>query len=229
MPILFYDLVGKDITRPFSPHCWKTKMTLRHLDIDYQTIPTRFTEISSIEGGNFRSLPTIRDDEVIMQDSFEIARHYASGKPLLGGGDGEAMVRFVESWSQSQLHTWIGKWAMLDIHNLLNSEDQAYFRTSREKMIGQTLEKFTSDREDKIDELVARLLPMKLTLRHHLFIGGDVANFADYIVFGAFQWLRVVSSLQMIPPQHPIMDWFKRCQDLHDGLGHSVKEGELTI
>jgi hypothetical protein len=30
MTILFYELVGRDTTRPFSPHCWKIAMALAH-------------------------------------------------------------------------------------------------------------------------------------------------------------------------------------------------------
>ena len=203
-------------------------MTLAHLGLEFRSVPTRFTEIKSIEDGNFTTLPTIHDGETIMQDSFDIAKHYATGTPLLGGNDGQALVRFVESWSISQLHPWIAKWALVDIWNLLDAEDQAYFRTSREKAFGKTLEEVTANRQDTIGDLITLLLPMKLALRRRNFIGGDEPNFADYIVFGPFQWLRVASGLQMIPQDHAVMDWFKRCQDLHEGLGHSVSEGPLT-
>ncbi len=229
MPVLLYDLVGKDPLRPFSPHCWKTKMMFAHLGLEFEAVPTRFTEVAQIEGGKCTSLPTIRDVDICIQDSFEIVKHYALGKPLLGGPDGEALVRFTESWSQSQLHSWIGKWAMLDICNMLNEEDQLFFRTKREKMFGQTLENLVASREDSLNELINRLLPLKLLLRRHDFLGGEVPDFADYIVFGAFQWLRITSSLKMIPHDHAVMNWFKRCLDLHDGLGHNVSEGELTI
>lgn len=229
MTILVYDLVGEDASRPFSPHCWKTKMTLAHLGLKLEAVPTRFTEVTSIEGGKFTMVPTVRDGDMLMQDSFEIAKHYAGGTPLMGGQEGEPLIRFVESWSQTQIHSWMGQWAMLDIHNMLNDEDQQFFRTKREKLIGKTLEDFTSGREASVPELMRRLMPLKVALGHHKFIGGDAPNFSDYIVFGAFQWLRVVSSLQMIPQDHAVMDWFKRCLDLHDGLGHSVSEGEYTV
>ncbi|MCP4183769.1 MAG: hypothetical protein GY761_10695 [Hyphomicrobiales bacterium] len=111
---------------------------------------------------------------------------------------------------------------------MLNDEDQHFFRTKREKLFGVTLEELIAGREDTVPELLSRLMPMKIALRHNDFIGGANPNFADYIVFGAFQWLRVSSSLKMLPKDHVVMDWFKRCQDLHDGLGHSVTEGQLT-
>ncbi len=225
MTILLYDLVGKDKSRPFSPHCWKTKMTLAHLGLEFETVPTAFTQIPTIENGSFSKLPTIRDRGDCMQDSFEIARHYAAGTPLMGGKDGEALIRFCEAWSQTQLHTWLGGWLMLDIHNMLEPKDQQFFRASREKMFGKSLEEIVADREKTIPELVRRLLPMKLALKHNNFIGGEVPDFADYIVFGAFQWLRVVAGTQMIPADHPVTDWLNRCLDLHNGLGRTVAAG----
>jgi len=229
MTIQFYDLVGTDISRPFSPHCWKTKMTFAHLGLDYEVIPTRFTQIGEIENGKATTVPTIRDGDLLMQDSFAIAKHYAGGKQLMGGQEGEPHIRFIESWSQSQLHSWIAQWATLDIYNMLGEEDQIFFRAKREKMFGKTLEEFTANREKSVPELIKRLLPLKIALGHNKFIGGETPNFADYIVFGAFQFLRITASLQMIPKDHLALDWFERCLDLHGGLGRSVGEGDLTV
>lgn len=228
MAIILYDLVGKDTSRPFSPHCWKTKMMLAHLGMEWEEVPATFTGRALVEGGKAPSFPTIRDGDLVLADSFNIAKHYASGKKLMGGSDGEAMCKFIECWSQSQLHSWIAGWAMMDIMQLLDEEDQAFFRARREKMFGKTLEEIVADRQDTIPELVKRLSPMKMMLAGNKFIGGEEANFADYIVFGAFQWLRLVSGLQMIPQDHVAMDWMSRCLDLHDGLGASVSEAAPT-
>ena len=222
MTIQLYDLIGKDPLRPFSPHCWKSKMMFAHLGLEVETVPTRFTQIGVGDMADVKSVPTICDGSLVLVDSFEIARHYAGGTPLMGGSNGEGLVRFVESWSQSRLHTWIGGWAMLDIHDSLDIEDQVFFRTKREKMFGKTLEEIVANREQTVPELVQRLMPMKMMLGKQKFIGGDEPNFADYIPFGAFQWLRIVSGLEMIPKDHPVMDWFNRCLDLHNGLGRSV-------
>ncbi len=224
MTIQLYDLVGTDTSRPFSPHCWKSKMMFAHLGLDIEAVPTRFTQIGVGAMADVKSVPTIRDGDLVLVDSFEIARHYAGGTALMGGQEGEPLVRFVESWSQTQLHSWIGGWAMLDIHNLLDDDDQKFFRAKREKLFGKTLEEITANREQSVPVLMQRLAAMKMMLSKQKFIGGDQPSFADYIPFGAFQWLRIVSGLQMIPQDHPVMDWFNRCLDLHDGLGHSVSE-----
>ena len=51
MTILLYDLVGRDTTRPFSPHCWKVAMALAHKGLAISTAPTRFLEVPEVEGG----------------------------------------------------------------------------------------------------------------------------------------------------------------------------------
>jgi glutathione S-transferase len=59
-------------------------------------------------------------------------------------------------------------------------------------------------------------------LTYQPFIGGAAPLFADYIVFGAFQFARVVSSFQPLTEDDPVRAWFQRCLDLHDGLGARV-------
>jgi glutathione S-transferase len=59
-------------------------------------------------------------------------------------------------------------------------------------------------------------------LTYQPFIGGDGPLFADYIVAGALQWVRVVSPFRFLEKGDPVAAWFERCLDLHDGLGRRV-------
>ena len=146
------------------------------------------------------------------------------GKRLFRGDGAVALSRFVESWSQSQIHPWIAKWALMDIHNMLGEEDQAFFRNSREAVFKMPLEEVVADRESRIPELKPVLMPMRLMLRNQPFLGGEWPLFADYIVFGALQWLRICSGLQMLEKDDPVMEWFERILDLHEGMGRTVSE-----
>ena len=85
MTIQLYDLVGTDTSRPFSPHCWKSKMMFAHLGLDIEAVPTRFTQIGVGAMADVKSVPTIRDGDLVLVDSFEIARHYAGGTALMAG------------------------------------------------------------------------------------------------------------------------------------------------
>lgn len=232
MAIKLYDLVGEDKSKPFSPHCWKAKMALAHKGLEWDCVPTRFTDIPKIENGGFSTVPLIRHGENLVHDSFEIALYLRNSYPDVGGrlfhGEGAiALSHFIESWTQTQLHTWIAGWAMLDIHNMQDTENKKFFREDREKRLGKTLEEIVANREDTIPELIKILHAMRFMLKKQPFLGGRYPRYADYIVFGAFQWLRVVSGLQMIPKGEPVLEWVERMLDLHDGLGRSISEANV--
>lgn len=229
MTIKLYELTGTDTTRPFSPHCWKTRMCLAHKGLEYESVPVGFTQISGLEDGDGRRVPVMRHGEKIIEDSFQIALYLRDAYPDKGGhlfrGEGAVgLSRVVESWSQSQIHPWIAKWALMDIHDMLNPEDQAFFRKSRETTFKKPLEEVVADRESRRDDLKQILTPIRVMLSKQPYLGGESPLFADYIVFGALQWLRIVSGLQMMDRDDKVMEWFERMLDLHDRLGRSVSE-----
>ena len=229
MTIRFYDLVGSDPARPFSPHCWKVHMALAHKALDFERIPVCFTQIPALEGGVFKTLPAITNCKETVSDSMAIAVYLKDkfsdrGSHLFHGEGGVALSRFVEAWTNTQLHMWIRNWALLDILEMLSQKDQAYFRISRETRYGKPLEEIVAGRETTVPELLAKLEPFRAMLASQPFLGGNEPAFADYIVFGAFQWLRVCSGLHMIPASEPVLDWVNRMLDLHDGLARSVSE-----
>ena len=57
---------------------------------------------------------------------------------------------------------------------------------------------------------------MRLTLRTQAFLGGETPNYADYIVFGPFQWARVVSPFKLLAEDDPVYAWRERLLDAFD-------------
>ena len=55
------------------------------------------------------------------------------------------------------------------------------------------------------------------------FIAGLGPGFADYILFGAFQWARSVSPIRLLEPDDPLYAWRERMLDLWGGYGRSAK------
>src|SRR5262245_16396225 len=110
MTILLYDLVGAELARPFSPHCWKAKMALAHKVLNFGTGPTPFLDVPKVEGGLSKTVPVIRDGDRVVSDSFAIALYLEEAYPdrptLFGGEGGKAMARFIERWSQTILHPY---------------------------------------------------------------------------------------------------------------------------
>jgi glutathione S-transferase len=223
MTILLYELVGSDPRRPFSPHCWKAAWALAHKGLEFETVPTAFTAVPSVEDGASKIVPVIRDGDKIVADSFQIALYleetYPDRPSLFGGDSGKALSRFFERWTQITVHGYLGGAVLHDIHERLAPHDQAYFRESREKRFGGRLEDIQSGRLDKLDAFRKSLDPLRKTLEVQPWLGGETPLFADYIVAGAFQWARVVSPFAPLAEGDPVLDWFGRILDLHAGLG----------
>jgi glutathione S-transferase len=226
MTILLYELVGNDDSRPFSPHCWKAAMALAHKGLDFKSVPTPFTAVPAVEGGASKIVPVIRDGDRTVADSFAIGLYledtYPERPTLFGGEGGKATARFIERWSQLTIHPYLGSAALIDIHDVLAPEDQAYFRKSREARYGKRLEEVPAGREAGLAAFRASLEPLRSMLSYQPWIGGASPLFADYIIFGAFQWVRVTSPFQALAADDPVAEWFGRCLDLHGGVGRKV-------
>ncbi|MDX8460758.1 glutathione S-transferase family protein [Mesorhizobium humile] len=226
MTILFYDLVGHDSQRPFSPHCWKTKMALAHKGLAATKVPTRFLEVPKVEGGASKTVPVIRDDERVVADSFAIALYLDEAYPdrptLFSGEGGKAMARFIERWSQLTIHPYVATVALTDLHDMQDEPNAAYFRESREQRYGKRLEDVVANRDAGLSGFRAALEPLRSTLTYQPFLGGETPLFADYIVFGALQWGRIASPFQLLDDDDGVARWFERCLDLHGGIGRQV-------
>ncbi|MDM9629231.1 glutathione S-transferase family protein [Rhizobium sp. S152] len=223
---ILYSLCGTDESRPFSPHCWKVVLALRHKGLDFVEKPAPFTRIPVLENGFSKTVPILRDGNELIRDSFDIALYleerYPDRPTLFGGEGGKALSRFVERFSQSIVHPAITGIAVADIHDILGEADQVYFRSSREKMLGRTLEDMRSGRDAAVAGFAAKLEPVRQTLAFQPFLGGDAPLFADYILFGALQWMRITAGTEVFTGDDPVGLWFDRCLDLFDGVGRSV-------
>ncbi|MGL3606665.1 glutathione S-transferase family protein [Rhizobium sp. G187] len=226
MAITLYSLCGVDETRPFSPHCWKVVMALRHKGLDFEERPLAFTAIPAVEEGVSRTVPILRDDQHLVSDSFAIALYledaYPEAPSLFRGEGGRAAARLVEGYAQQIVHPAITRIALPDIHAMLAPVDQDYFRKSREQRLGRTLEDFAADRETAIAAWPAHLQPLRHMLAHQPFIGGDTPLFADYIVFGALQWLRITTGSIHLASDDPVSIWFGHLLDLHDQAARQI-------
>jgi glutathione S-transferase len=107
---------------------------------------------------------------------------------------------------------------VLDIHRHSRPQDQDYFRRSREERFGRTLEEVVRDRETGLPAFRASLDPLRRTVERQEFISGKTPAYADYIVFGAFQWARAISAFELLAADDPVRAWRGRMLDLHGAL-----------
>ena len=222
MAITLYDLAGAEEGRRFSPYCWRTRMALAHKGLDFETVPWRFTDKEKIAFSGQGRVPVIRDGERVVADSGAIAedleRRYPDRPSLYGGAGGQALCQFVANWTETVLHAGILGFVVLDIWHHVAPEDRDYFRRSREERFGTTLEDYVRDREARLPAFRASLAPLRRTVAGQEFLGGAAPNYADYIVFGAFQWARAISDFALLEADDPVALWRGRLLDAFDGL-----------
>ena len=217
-----YDLAGAEDNRRFSPYCWRAKMALAHKGLAYETVPWRFTEKEAIAFSSQGLVPVLVDGEHVVTDSWTICQYLDSTYPdrpaLADGPQAWAYASFIRNWTERSLQAALAPLVYLDILAHVHPKDREYFRTSREARIGTTLEAFAADRPAHLEKLRKVLDPLKATLAAQAFLGGVAPGLADYIVFGAFQWARCISPLQLLEVQNPIHAWRERMLGLFGGL-----------
>jgi len=204
MGLQLYDLAGAEPERRFSPYCWRTKLALAHKGIAVETIPWRFTDKDMIAFSGQGRVPVLVDGDRIVSDSWAIATYlektYADRLSLFGGSAAMTVTRFVNSWANSVVVPGILRLVLTDVYAHLHEKDREYFRETREKRFGLKLEAVTADRDTNVVAFRQSLEPMRIMLGAQPFFGGDAPTYADYIVFGCFQWARCISDFRLLAP-----------------------------
>jgi glutathione S-transferase len=221
MTIIMYDLAGGEAARRFSPFCWRARMAIAHKGLAVETVPWRFTEKDRLPQPSQGRVPVIRDGDRVVHDSTAIAEYLEERYPdrsLFGGEGGRALTRFVQNWTETVLHPGLIGFVVYDIYRHCAPQDQDYFRRSREERFGTTLENVVRDRDARLTAFRASLDPLRRTVERQDFISGEAPAYADYVVFGAFQWARAISDFEVLAGDDPIRAWRARMLDLYDGL-----------
>lgn len=222
MAVTLYDLAGSEADRRFSPFCWRARMALAHKGLEVETVPWRFTEKDRLPRPNARRVPVIVDRGQVVHDSSAIAEYlekrYPDRPSLFGPETGRALTRFVQNWTETVLQPGLIGFVVLDIHRHIGPADQAYFRKSREERFGKKLEEVVEDRDARLPAFRESLTPLRRTVERQDFLAGAAPAYADYIVFGAFQWARAISDYNLLAADDPIAAWRARMLDLFGGL-----------
>ncbi len=226
MAITLYDLAAAEADRRFSPFCWRTRLALAHKGLAVETVPWRFTDGDKIAFSGQGKVPVIVDGGKTVFDSWTIADYLDAtypDRPLLARPCERALAKFIGNWTDTVLHPGISRLIMLDVFTHLDPKDRPYFRASREARIGMTIEAFCADRDAKLAAFRQSLTPLRATLQGQPYLGGEAPNYADYIVFGGFQWVRCISEVQLLAADDPIAAWRQRLLDAFDGLASKAK------
>lgn len=222
MSITVYDLCGADEGLRFSPTCWRTKLALAHKKLAFDAVATPFTKIKEVVKGDAKTVPTIVDGGEEINDSFKIAVYldekYPDAPTLFGSAEAIATAQFVQNWTNTQLAPVIVGLIVKDISDALAEPDQKYFRETREKMFGKTLEEVQAGRDDRIENFRTALTPLRATVGAQAFIGGESPIYADYIVFGTLKWLSQIAEFEVFASDDPVKAWFDRIDAMYTGV-----------
>ena len=222
MTIKLYDLAGDEDDRRFSPNCWRITLALAHKGLAFETIPWRFTEKDVIAFSEQGAVPVLVDGTRTVFDSWRIALYldetYPERPKLMDSEQARGAIFAFKNWCERYVHTAMFRVILLDLFAHLHEKDRAYFRESREKRFGTTLEAYGADHTSALAMLRQALDPVRPIFAEQLFIGGHAPSFADYILFGVFQWARVMSPIRLLEPDDPLYAWRERLLELHGGI-----------
>jgi glutathione S-transferase len=221
MMLHLYDLAGADPNRRFSPYCWRIRLALAHKRLPVETIPWRFTEKAEIAPSGSKTVPVLVDGDRWIADSWAIANYledtYPDSPSLFGGAAARRLTRHYSSLADA-LVTMIFPFIALDILQRVADKDRDYFRASREQRVRKTLEAFVANRDAGLAGFRASLAPLRATLKVQPFFGGEEPLYADYALFGQFQWSRCISPFALLEEGDPVKLWRDRLLDCFEGL-----------
>lgn len=227
MSIRHWELAGAENDRLFSPNCWRVRMALAHKGLQAETIPWRFTDKDAIAFSGQGLVPVINDGESEVHDSWDIAVYldqtYRDRPSLFDGAQAQALACFVKNWCERAVHGAMFRVIVSDLFAGLHDKDKAYFRESREKRFGKTLEELGAESRAALPALRGAFDPVRPVLVTQPFVSGAAPGFADYILFGPFQWARSVSPVRVLEPDDPIYAWRERMLDLFDGMPRGTR------
>ncbi len=228
--IVLYDLKGRNGLR-FSPFGWRVRYALAHKGLAHEDVAVGFTEKDRVAFSGQGLVPVIVDkgkgDKVVF-DSWQIANYLDEAypqKPLFDSPQARALSRFVNNWLGTVVIPGIAPLIIADLWKNVRDADQSYFRESREKRFGKTLEQVQEGREARLPAFRASLDPLRILLKQQAFVCGDAPGFADYMVSAAFQWPAISTDFELLALDDPVAQWRSRILDLYDGLGRRGAHG----
>lgn len=224
MALTLYELGGKDGQR-YSQFSWRTRMALAHKGLDYETVPVAVSDKITIAFSNQEKVPILRDGEQVIADSWRIAEHLETAYPdrpsLFGGERGHALTRFINNWADRQLMPRLASMIMIDVLGILDEKDAAHLRNTIEGAFKRSFEELASRRDEDVVAFRRLLDPARVSLRAQPFVSGSTPAYADYIMFGMFQWARIVSTFELLEPADALTAWRERMLDLYGGLARN--------
>ena len=227
MTITLYELAGADRSLRFAPHCWKSKLALAHKKLSYKTEPVWFTEKEKFAMSEQPLLPIITDGDKVVSDSWAIAEYleatYPDAPSLFASDEAKEKADAFHKWVSTALSKHVPGIIILDLYTVLADQDKDYFRTTREKKIGKSLEDFAANPEKHIQGLQAELSYVRELLATQNYLGGENPDYRDICLLGTFMWIATLVTTEFLEKDDVVYAWYQRVlNDYSDVMPKSV-------
>jgi glutathione S-transferase len=127
-----------------------------------------------------------------------------------------ALTRFVQNWTGNRIATARSA-SSCSTSAAIPHPRPSLFPQSREA-VRHNAENVVKDRDQRLPAFRDSLTPLRRYLERQRFLGGDAPAYADYVVFGAFQWARAISDFEVLAGDDPVAAWRGRLLDAFGGL-----------
>ena len=206
-----YDLCGKNNLR-LSPPCWSVKLCLIHKEINFCTVPVRFSEKEKIAFSGQGLVPILKYKNGFICDSWEIIKWLDQNynqKKLFMNTSNKNFSYFLYYWAARQLLPLLFKIIAHEIPNVLDEKDIDYYIKTREKVIKGPITKFKYQVSNSILEFRKSIDPIRKIIEVNGYLGGKKPSLEDYIFFGNFMWVYTCSSCNLLKTNDPVYNWYK--------------------
>jgi len=218
----------------FSPYAWRILMSLNHKGLyeDVKRVPIKFSEKSEINNKGFNTVPVLNDNGTWTGESLQIAKYleltYPDNPSLFGSFENMNLTSIINQMLDPKILGLLARIIVADVYDVLQPQDKAYFRETREKILNNTIEEVDLESRKYIPLLQKELNPFRKIIKTNSFFTGSKPMYCDYILFGFFMWARNTSKKQLLEKDDVLWHWRERMLNLFEGFARKSNGYEIT-
>ena len=206
-----FDLSGKNDLR-FSPPCWNVKLCLILNNIEFLTIPVRFTDKDKIAFSKQKLVPILDYKKGFVSDSWNIINWLNENYPekkIFKNNSSKNFSYFLYLWTSRQLLPILFKIIAHEIPNVLEGDDIDYYIKTREERINGPITTYVPFVSSSIEEFRKLIDPIRKIIIDNNYISGKNPGIEDCIFFGNLKWVDVCSPCNLLDNEDPVYQWYK--------------------
>ncbi len=219
--IHLWELGGQE-DRRYSVFSWRTRWALRHKGLQFESHPILQIDKATIAFSGGTTVPVIRDNDIVVRDSWQIADYLESAYPqspsLFGGAQGRALCFFFNQWTDRSVMPIAFSVLACDAIRIQDPADRAHFAATTARFTRSDAAELKIRQPENLERLARAVAPARAALRDQAFLGGAAPCYADYTIASVYQWARIVSPVDPLHDDAILRAWFDTMLDLHDGF-----------